>query len=288
MNFTEHALTFMNAEHKLVGVLGQPEHAHTVAVVIIVGGPQYRAGSHRQFVHLARALAEQGYPVLRFDVRGMGDSEGTQRDFEGISSDIGAAVDALLARVMPGTRVVLWGLCDAASAALLFMLETRDRRVAGLALANPWVRSAAGLARTQVKHYYTRRLMHREFWGKLFRGRIAAGALSGLASALQQSWSRGTVASQATPLSYQERMAQGWQQFAGPTLLLLSGDDYTAREFVEFSSDRAPWPQLLASATLRRHDLPGADHTFSTAVAKAKVAASTLDWLRDRVTVCAQ
>ena len=97
----------------------------------------------------------------------MGDSEGTQRDFEGISSDIGAAVDALLARVMPGTRVVLWGLCDAASAALLFMLETRDRRVAGLALANPWVRSAAGLARTQVKHYYTRRLMQREFWGKL-------------------------------------------------------------------------------------------------------------------------
>jgi alpha/beta superfamily hydrolase len=49
-------------------------------VLVIVGGPQYRAGSHRQFTLLARSLAEQGFAVLRFDYRGMGDSTGAMRD----------------------------------------------------------------------------------------------------------------------------------------------------------------------------------------------------------------
>ena len=39
-------------------------------MVIVVGGPQYRAGSHRQFTLLARHIAAAGYPVLRFDARG--------------------------------------------------------------------------------------------------------------------------------------------------------------------------------------------------------------------------
>ena len=37
------------------------------------------------------------------------------------------------------------------------MQATRDPRVAGLALLNPWVRSDAGLARARVKHYYRQR-----------------------------------------------------------------------------------------------------------------------------------
>ena len=50
-------------------------------VLIVTGGPQYRAGSHRQFVLLARFLAARGMAVLRFDYRGMGDSEGAPRDY---------------------------------------------------------------------------------------------------------------------------------------------------------------------------------------------------------------
>ena len=43
------------------------------AVLVVVGGPQVRAGSHRHFVQLARHLATHGHAVMRFDVRGMGD-----------------------------------------------------------------------------------------------------------------------------------------------------------------------------------------------------------------------
>jgi len=51
-------------------------------VLIVVGGPQYRVGSHRQFLLLSRRLAAEGHPVMRFDYRGMGDASGAMRGFE--------------------------------------------------------------------------------------------------------------------------------------------------------------------------------------------------------------
>jgi len=68
---------------RCVGLVHAPGAA-SIGVVIVVGGPQYRVGSHRQFLLLARSLAADGVPVLRFDYRGMGDSEGDIRDFENV------------------------------------------------------------------------------------------------------------------------------------------------------------------------------------------------------------
>ena len=132
---------------QLWGILSRPVAGQTessIGVLIVVGGPQYRVGSHRQFVLLARALARHGFPALRFDYRGMGDSEGNTRDFEGAGPDLLAALDALCTACPGLTRVVVWGLCDAASAALMF--ATADQRVAGIVAVNPWARSAASLA----------------------------------------------------------------------------------------------------------------------------------------------
>src|SRR5262245_48200607 len=95
--YAERAIGFACGDDALVGVVTEPTtHAASTAVLIVVGGPQYRAGSHRQFVQLARALARGGHAVLRFDCRGMGDSSGELLDFEGIAQDIDAAIGALL------------------------------------------------------------------------------------------------------------------------------------------------------------------------------------------------
>ena len=111
----------------LHGMLHEGAPSATTGVLVIVGGPQYRVGSHRQFVLLGRALAERGYPVLRFDYRGLGDSDGEPHTFETIDADIRAAIDAFT-RLRPGLeRVVVWGLCDAASAALFY--GATDHRV---------------------------------------------------------------------------------------------------------------------------------------------------------------
>ncbi|MCE4557573.1 hydrolase 1, exosortase A system-associated [Pelomonas cellulosilytica] len=265
---------------RLVGILAEPEGAPAdVGVLIVVGGPQYRAGSHRQFTLLARHLASQGFTALRFDYRSMGDSPGRvdeQRDFLAVQADIAAAIDALLAACPALRRVVLWGLCDAASAALLYVESTRDARVAGMALLNPWARSAATLAQTHVKHYYGRRLRQPEFWLKLLRGGVGLTALRTLAGNLRLARGAGRAADNR---SFQERMAAGLQAHTGATLLILSGEDYTAQEFIDYTRQAPAWQGLLTAPRVQRLDLPDADHTFSTLAHQQAVEAATADWL---------
>ena len=114
----EQAFTFDCQGKALLGILHVGEAHARRGVLVVVGGPQYRVGSHRQFVLLARALAAAGFPTLRFDYRGMGDADGEARDFEAVSDDLKAAVDALCQRCPQLQEIVIWGLCDAASAAL--------------------------------------------------------------------------------------------------------------------------------------------------------------------------
>jgi len=277
------ALSFACEGQTLQAVLTTPKPGDgtpgpTLGVLIVVGGPQYRAGSHRQFTLLARDLAQHGFPVLRFDQRGMGDSSGSLHDFKQITPDIGAALTAF-ETALPGLhRTVIWGLCDGASAALLYWQQTRDRRVAGLCLLNPWVRSEASLAKATVKHYYLDRLKQPDFWRKLFRGGIAREALLSLISNLRRARSQGP-ASTTDSLSFQHAMAAAWLNPPGPILLLLSGRDLTAQEFLETVASDPAWSRSLELPQLTRHDLPEADHTFSNRSQLEQAHARTIEWL---------
>lgn len=276
MSVPEQAITIGGDGFAMLGILSLPA-AHTPAqrtgVLIMVGGAQYRAGSHRQFTLLARRLAAAGYPVLRFDLPGMGDSPGAPVPFEDTAPHIAAALDALT-RHATVARSVLWGLCDGASAALLYAQARRDARVAGLALLNPWVRSEAGLARARVKHYYRQRLLERDFWRKLAGGGVGPAALRGLWRNL-----RGMRQPAPQSLSFQELMALGWKAFNGKILLILSRRDLTAQEFIEHASTQPAWQGALQRPTLTRHDLAEADHTCSQASAQETLEELTLRWL---------
>ncbi len=281
----ERPLVFSCEGEALVGVLHEPcgsgsaasQASGSVGVVVVVGGPQVRAGSHRQFVHLARALAACGYAVLRFDVRGMGDSSGAQRGFEDITPDIGAAIAALMAAQPHLHGVVLWGLCDGASAALLYLHNlSGDTRVLGLCLLNPWVRTDVSLARTRVKHYYLQRVLQPSFWLKLMRGGVGLKAARGLRGHLSAA-SAGAPAG-ATP-AYPARMAAAWRGFAHPVLLVLSGRDYTAREFETYTASATEWRGLLSHPQVTLRPMATADHTFSDPSSRLALEAAVLHWL---------
>jgi uncharacterized protein len=275
---TESALLFACDGEQLVGILHRPAaQARGIGVLVIVGGPQYRVGSHRQFVLMARSFAAAGYPVLRFDYRGMGDSGGAARSFETVNRDIRAAMDAFVAAEPSLRSIVLFGLCDAASAALMYCCS--DSRVQGLILANPWVRTEAGAARAVVRHYYLQRLLHRSFWSKVFAGEYRLFAsLRGFIHSLRSSTRTKAQTSAAAP-HYLQRMREGFAGFRNPVLLLLSDRDLTAREFQDLCSSAPEWSRCVAATNVRSYAVRDADHTFSSSASLRDVCAQTLQWL---------
>jgi len=269
----QRALAFDCAGDRLYGVLDLPAAPHQRGVLVVVGGPQYRAGSHRQFTLLARSLAAQGIAAMRFDYRGMGDSEGVMRDFETVDDDLKAAIDTFFAEVPGLKELVLWGLCDAASAVALY--AAKDDRVAGVVLLNPWVRTESGEAKATLKHYYRARLLDPGLWKKIatlnFDYRKAASSFRRLL---------GSAATSAPAGALPDRMHDRLGAFKGKVLVILSGADLTAQEFSDLADGTPKWRALLGVPRVTRHTLPKADHTCSRRVWHEQVAQWTAEWVR--------
>lgn len=276
MAIDERVLAFRCGDDWLYGIASLPAaQKRGRGVLIVVGGPQYRVGSHRQFTLLARSLAQDGIAAMRFDYRGMGDSEGLARPFDMVQDDLRAAIDAFI-EATPGLQeVVLWGLCDGASAAAMYAAS--DRRVCGVVLLNPWVRTDNGLARTTLRHYYRQRLADHTFWRSLLRGRFNyAGSIKSMFGLVRTALTPATGAGSTLP----DRMLAGMAAFGGRVMVITGGADLTGREFCDMAAGTPEWQQLLASPRVTQHCLEGADHTFSRSAWREQVAAWTSGWVR--------
>ena len=277
MNFKEIPVLLECQGSEMLGICTQPDTPKALGFVVVVGGPQYRAGSHRQFLLLSRHLAAAGHAVLRFDLRGMGDSDGAPRSFETIDDDIAAGIAGLRQHCPSVQQVVLFGLCDGASAALLYCARQKDARVAGLCLLNPWARSEATLAQTHVKHYYLDRLRQRDFWLKLASGKLGVWAsIKEFGANLQRA--KVKLAAGQAP-GFQHWMALALIQFEGPIQLILSGNDYTAKEFSQWTQSEPRLHRLAQQPNLQMLEIADADHTFSSAHWRSLVEQAVLHWM---------
>ncbi|MDH5190766.1 MAG: hydrolase 1, exosortase A system-associated [Gammaproteobacteria bacterium] len=267
---------------RLITITHKPESMISTGVVLIVGGPQYRVGSHRQFVLLARKLAENGIPVLRFDYRSMGDSEGNKIQFDQIETDLAVAIETFFSNMDGLSKIVLWGLCDAASSALFY--GYKDERIKGMVLLNPWVRTEQGEARTYIKHYYLKRIFNTDFWKKVIKGEWnIKESLSGFLSLFGKLWKHdrsGKENSEQYNTSLPERMLSGLEKFSGGILLILSGQDYVADEFREVVASSEKWRNALGSSRVTTHTIQDANHTFSSGVWRKNVEDLTTEWIR--------
>ena len=250
--------------------------------VVFCGSWGYEAlCAHRSCAELAGMFAGAGYPTLRFDYRGMGDSDGEQRTFEEMDDDIASAITALVRHVPHLRRIVLCALCDGASAVLQYLQRRGpDARVAGLILMNPWTRTTAGEAETRVRHYYRERLLSGEFWRKLLTGGVARGALAEALRAVRTMLAKSPpVPREDAPKHFLERMAEGAAAFGGRALIVTSGRDYTAKEFLLTCARDARWQQVLARPTTRHVELPTADHTISDSADERELHRHCSQWL---------
>ncbi len=141
----EHTLQF-GARDRLVGTICLPDSVDLTAatpgaeigVISFNAGFISRHGPHRLNVKLSRLLTDRGFPSLRFDLSGLGDSNPSPGDLE-ISArtrqDLKDAVDLLTARAGV-EKVILVGLCSGTDACL--DAAAADARVAGIYLLDPW------------------------------------------------------------------------------------------------------------------------------------------------------
>jgi exosortase A-associated hydrolase 1 len=284
----EQAVNFSVKDKQLIGVLHHAgaDASEAIGVLIAVGGPQTRVGSHRQFVLLSRYLAANGFSNMRFDYAGMGDSEGTDADFMNVSDDIQGAIDTLKQQTGVA-KVVIWGLCDAASSALIYAKKQSCEDLAGMILLNPWVRSEQGEAKAMVKHYYLNRLKDKSFWLKILSFKFnTADSFASLKNNLLKMSVKKPKSSQqeqviTTDENYISHMLLGLQHFDLPIMLVISGDDLTASEFLDLVKSSQPWQQQIAAKVNKHLTIPAANHTFSSKIWRQEVEHASLLWLQN-------
>jgi len=284
MKVEERPVVFECEGVQLIGILHIPEQPLAAGVLCVTaGGLQYRAGCGRQLLSLARSMAAQGIPVMRFDRRGIGDSVGELRGFEYMEADLRSAIAVFQEHVPELKHIVLYGGCEAASGIMISAYQLSG--VNSVILANPWV-SDSMHAVVSSRHYY-RKLRDPRFWKKLFTfqyniAEYASSFFSSLKSKLFSLARTDHGSSDAIPRSeipFQERMLSGFQKFDGPVLFLKSGLSLISEEFDDLVSNSKVWQRAYSREGVKRRELPSADQTFSTAVARTEVNAAITDWI---------
>jgi exosortase A-associated hydrolase 1 len=262
MNIDQRALRFVCNGSSLVGVVDIPERSIERGVLLLADSEQYRVGSHRQFTLLSRLLAKLGVPVMRFDRRGMGDSDGEPRAFDAIEDDIRAAMKEFFIQAPEMKETVIIGLGDAALAAALY--APLDARVCALVLLNP-LPGRTRDAHEPLHHHYLARLGEVAFWKKVARGELdIASSAATLRQSLRQSSRKER---QALP----RKIAASLSGFEGQLLLVLGGEDLAARHFARVLERH--------HARFRSVEVAHADHAFASGAWRAEVAETAANWI---------
>ena len=241
---------FAYATSNLVGTLDDGNGE--AGLLIVSGGNEIRIGAHRSMAALAQTIATKGYPVFRFDRRGIGDSEGANDGFESSGPDISTALAAFRAECPQVKRIVAFGNCDAATALILHAAD-----VDHFILANPWVVEPIDdlPPPAAIKSHYLRRLKDPSAWRALVAGKLnIRNAIRGL---------RRISATDAAPQALTERVANALAHDHRPTTILLASGDITAIAFVD-AWDGKNFEQARARPNLMLKHIDSSSHSFAS------------------------
>lgn len=260
-------LTFACADDTLVGTLD--EAPGSVGLLIVTGGNETRSGAFAGQAQLAARIAKAGYPVFRFDRRGVGDSTGENRGFRESREDILAAIAAFRNLCPQVSRIVAYGNCDAASALML----TRGDQCDALILSNPWTfeeeraeYSPDLIPPEAIRARYWAKLRNPAELLRLLRGGVNLSRLwQGLGAAAHRS---------SGPSLLAQAMEQGIDAATKPYVILIAGNDRTGLAFDRFWTAHGD----LGQGTL--HRCPGASHAYVEQHAAQWLEAQVIAMLR--------
>jgi len=232
---------FFGIRHRLFGILHEGTSRELPPILLTSAGTVHRIGPHRFYVSLARRWASLGFPVLRVDLSGIGDTPAADDGVENVTyprdgyEDLSAAMDRLSARAGPegsASRFILAGLCSGGDFA--FQMGMRDPRVVGALILNPRTFCVNDLAAVETGNFAS-----------------VLAAADGVASRA------GADVEAPVPESLRRMVGRGVD-----TLLVVSekdpGVDYVDTQWGD--AMRA----LQGLPGFRREDIPGTDHNFTS------------------------
>lgn len=163
----ERAVAF-GRDRCLSGIVTEPEGdgAHA-GVLLLNAGILHRVGPALLHVRLARALAGEGFPVLRFDFSGIGESEARSEAVpyeQRVVSEAQAGMDVL--GELGTRRFIVFGICSGADNG--FRVALRDERVIGAVLPAFLTFGSRGY---WIERYLGQ-LLTREFWLRAVKGGV--------------------------------------------------------------------------------------------------------------------
>jgi alpha-beta hydrolase superfamily lysophospholipase len=290
---SEETLVF-GEQHPLVGILSRPsQKSEKPALILLNAGAVYRIGPHRLYVSLARRLAELGFPVLRMDLSGIGDSpaapgcEEAARYPRHAIDDVRAAVIAV-EKTLGGRRCIVGGIASGADIA--FQVACEEPRVAGAILINPYTFGAHDLEmieRYKRARYYQDSLFRASSWKKALRGQVDFRRAIGMVLPKVTDVVKRRVGELLRPAeadsSTENSVAHRMLAMVGrgvDTLMIASeaapGVDYFDAHFGN------ELRELRSTRGFRREDLKGTDQTFTSRYAQQIVGEVIVKHLSER------
>jgi len=285
MRLEERAIVF-GRESNLIGVLTKPtaerEAGANVAVIVLNAGLLHHVGPNRISVAIARRLAELGFPVLRFDFSGIGDSSprSDRSPFaESAMTDVSEAMEWLQAETR-AERFILTGICSGAD--ISFRAAIADERVAGVALMNAQGYEldtsdevhADVKQRKDLRYYLTDALFNPRSWKKVLTGksdyldigRLVGGRL------------RSKLAGESLPES--ERLVGELRSLLdrGTRLLILYSEGDTGLDYLR-TNVGSQLPQLQAHPGMELDVLRHTDHVFTPRKTRNELLERVIKWM---------
>lgn len=247
----------------------------STTLLIVSGGNEIRSGAHAGMAYLALRIAEQGFPVLRYDRRGIGESTGQNSGFLGSAADIAEAVK-FLRHDQQVRKIVAFGNCDAATALALFGPEAG---IDGYILANPWVIETGSEADDDDEPTISSAAIRARYWNRIKNPRSIIDLLSGkidlkkLLKGLRQA----SRSEDNSALSL--RLRDALSRLEEDTHIVLAKRDTTARAFLA-AWNSADFELLRKKSAITVETLDSASHSFADVGAKNWLTGKILDALR--------
>ena len=301
----------------LFGIMAEPAGRETSLpwIVMLNAGAAYRIGPGRLHVPLARQLAELGYPILRIDINGIGDSVPADPEKENDAyaatafRDVSLVCDYLRAH-QPGRPIVLMGLCSGAYVAFQSAAQLPGPDIIESILINPlvffWkegmIINDTSMDQLVAWREYGRAFFKWSHWKKLLTGKTRTGftgsirRFAGHMKPLVHKVGRKLVKSMqpARPAILEQDVGCGHPArqdlagdlqriaAAGRTLAMFVSDNDPGYFLMMYQARRRA-NQLIKQGRLQCHFIPNADHTFSTADARRRFHLMLIEYLHRRL-----